>query len=71
MAPQKKASKGTKESKVKRKGGKDSSMVMEMPLTKETREFYHIQIRDLEDKLARWVGRQGSWSCWVSCSAPS
>lgn len=62
MAPKKKASKGAKEPKVKKKGGKESSMVMEMPLTEETREFYHIQIRDLEDRLARWVGRQGGWS---------
>ncbi|KAF6327092.1 cilia and flagella associated protein 157 [Rhinolophus ferrumequinum] len=54
MAPKKKASKGAKEPKVKKKGGKDSSMVMEMPLTEETREFYHIQIRDLEDRLARY-----------------
>ncbi|XP_019492213.1 PREDICTED: cilia- and flagella-associated protein 157 [Hipposideros armiger] len=55
MAPKKKASKGAKEPKVKKKGGKkDSSMVMEMPLAEETREFYHIQIRDLEDRLARY-----------------
>lgn len=72
MAPKKKASKGAQEPKVKKKGGKkDSSMVMEMPLAEETREFYHIQIRDLEDRLARWVDKQGGWSCWVSSSARS
>lgn len=70
MAPKKKAGKGAKEPKVKKKSGKkESSMVMEMPLAKETREFYHIQIRDLEDRLARCVGRRGGWSCQVRSSA--
>lgn len=64
MAPKMKASMGAKEPKVKKKGGKkDPITVMEMPLAKETREFYHIQIRDLEDRLARWVGGQGGWFC--------
>ncbi|KAG8512791.1 Cilia- and flagella-associated protein 157, partial [Galemys pyrenaicus] len=53
MAPKKK---GAKEPEVKRKKGgkKDSITPMEMPLSEETREFYHIQIRDLEDRLARY-----------------
>lgn len=63
MAPKKKATKGTKEPEVKKKGGKkDASMgskPAETPLGEEMREFYHIQIRDLEDRLARWVGSQG------------
>ncbi|XP_037350886.1 cilia- and flagella-associated protein 157 isoform X2 [Talpa occidentalis] len=56
MAPKKKANKGAKDREVrKKKGGKkDSITPMEMPLSKETREFYHIQIRDLEDRLARY-----------------
>ncbi|XP_069330792.1 cilia- and flagella-associated protein 157 [Eulemur rufifrons] len=58
MAPKKKANKGGKEPEVKKKGGKKEAGVilkpMEMPLAEETREFYHIQIRDLEDRLARY-----------------
>nr|XP_012627451.1 cilia- and flagella-associated protein 157 isoform X2 [Microcebus murinus] len=58
MAPKKKASKGGKEPEVKKKGGKKEGGMtlkpMEMPLEEETREFYHIQIRDLEDRLARY-----------------
>ncbi|XP_077624392.1 cilia- and flagella-associated protein 157 isoform X1 [Crocuta crocuta] len=59
MAPKKKATKGAKEPEVKKKKGgkKDASMASkpaEMPLGEELREFYHIQIRDLEDRLARY-----------------
>ncbi|XP_012577109.1 PREDICTED: uncharacterized protein C9orf117 homolog [Condylura cristata] len=56
MAPKKKATKGAKEPEVKKKrGGKKESITpMERPLSEETREFYHIQIRDLEDRLARY-----------------
>ncbi|XP_007471886.1 PREDICTED: uncharacterized protein C9orf117 homolog [Lipotes vexillifer] len=58
MAPRKKAGKGAKEPEVKKKGGKkDPSLAdkpMEMPISEEIREFYHIQIRDLEDRLARY-----------------
>ncbi|KAF5928911.1 hypothetical protein HPG69_002685, partial [Diceros bicornis minor] len=58
MAPKKKASKGAKELEVKKKGSKkDPGMAkkpMEMPVGEEIREFYHIQIRDLEDRLARY-----------------
>ncbi|XP_040338331.1 cilia- and flagella-associated protein 157 [Herpailurus yagouaroundi] len=59
MAPKKKATKGTKEPEVKKKKGgkKDASMAskpVETPLGEEMREFYHIQIRDLEDRLARY-----------------
>ncbi|XP_029775372.1 cilia- and flagella-associated protein 157 isoform X1 [Suricata suricatta] len=58
MAPKKKATKGAQEPEVKKKGGKkDASMASqqaETPLGEETREFYHIQIRDLEDRLARY-----------------
>ena len=61
MAPKKK---GAKEPELKKKKGgkKDPNLAnkpMEMPISEEIREFYHIQIRDLEDRLARWVGRQG------------
>lgn len=76
MAPKKKATKGAKEPEVKKKKGgrKDASMASkpaEAPLDEETREFYHIQIRDLEDRVARWVGGQGGWSCWVRSPAQS
>ncbi|CAD7667979.1 unnamed protein product [Nyctereutes procyonoides] len=59
MAPKKKATKGTKDPEVKKKKGgkKDASMAnkpMETTLGEEIREFYHIQIRDLEDRLARY-----------------
>ncbi|XP_012495119.1 PREDICTED: uncharacterized protein C9orf117 homolog [Propithecus coquereli] len=58
MAPKKKASKGGKEPEVKKKGGKKEAGVIlkpvETPLAEETREFYHIQIRDLEDRVARY-----------------
>ena len=60
MAPKK----GAKEPELKKKKGgkKDPSVAnkpMEMPISEEIREFYHIQIRNLEDRLARWVGEQG------------
>ncbi|XP_072598056.1 cilia- and flagella-associated protein 157 isoform X1 [Vulpes vulpes] len=59
MAPKKKATKGAKDPEVKKKKGgkKDASMAnkpMETTLGEEIREFYHIQIRDLEDRLARY-----------------
>lgn len=61
MAPKKK---GAKEPELKKKKGgkKDPNLAnkpMEMPISEENREFYHIQIRNLEDRLARWVGEQG------------
>ncbi|KAM8943975.1 cilia- and flagella-associated protein 157 isoform 2-T2 [Lycaon pictus] len=59
MAPKKKATKGAKDPEVKKKKGgkKDASMAnkpMETTVGEEIREFYHIQIRDLEDRLARY-----------------
>ncbi|KAM8803533.1 cilia- and flagella-associated protein 157 isoform 1-T1 [Rhynchonycteris naso] len=55
MAPKKKANKGAKEPETKKKGGKkDSSLVTDMVLAEGMREFYHNQIRDLEDRLARY-----------------
>nr|XP_008509662.1 PREDICTED: uncharacterized protein C9orf117 homolog [Equus przewalskii] len=59
MAPKKKAGKAAKEFEVKKKKGnkKDAGVAnkpMEMPVGEEIREFYHIQIRDLEDRLARY-----------------
>ncbi|XP_012379575.1 cilia- and flagella-associated protein 157 isoform X2 [Dasypus novemcinctus] len=58
MAPKKKAGKGVKEPEVKKKKGgkKDPNLAksMEVLIDEETREFYHIQIRDLEDRLARY-----------------
>lgn len=76
MAPKKKATKGAKDPEVKKKKGgkKDASMAnkpMETTLGEEIREFYHIQIRDLEDRLARWVGAQGGRCCWVRSPAHS
>ncbi|XP_037653243.1 cilia- and flagella-associated protein 157 [Choloepus didactylus] len=59
MAPKKKAGKGVKEPEVKKKKGskKDPNLAnksAEVFVDEETREFYHIQIRDLEDRLARY-----------------
>ncbi|KAM9207524.1 cilia- and flagella-associated protein 157 [Dugong dugon] len=57
MAPKKKTSKGGKELEIKKKKGgkKDPNTAnMETIFDAETREFYHIQIRDLEDRLARY-----------------
>ncbi|XP_009455605.2 cilia- and flagella-associated protein 157 isoform X3 [Pan troglodytes] len=55
MAPKKSVSKAGKELEVKKKGGKKEPVVaVEPPLAKEMKEFYHIQIRDLEDRLARY-----------------
>ncbi|XP_077001742.1 cilia- and flagella-associated protein 157 isoform X2 [Tamandua tetradactyla] len=59
MAPKKNAGKGVKEPEVKKKKGgrKDPNLAnksMEVLIDEETREFYHIQIRDLEDRLARY-----------------
>ncbi|XP_075416866.1 cilia- and flagella-associated protein 157 [Tenrec ecaudatus] len=56
MAPKIKAGKGGKEPEGKKKKGgkKDSGAATDTVLDPETREFYHIQIRDLEDRLARY-----------------
>ncbi|XP_040818689.1 cilia- and flagella-associated protein 157 [Ochotona curzoniae] len=59
MAPKKKVGKGVKEPEgKKKKGGKKDATVslkpVETPLSEETREFFLIQIRDLEDRLARY-----------------
>ncbi|ELK26599.1 hypothetical protein MDA_GLEAN10019322 [Myotis davidii] len=55
MAPKKKAKKGAKELEAKKKSAKkEPNVVMDMVLAEELREFYHIQIRDLEDRLARY-----------------
>ncbi|XP_027963452.1 cilia- and flagella-associated protein 157 [Eumetopias jubatus] len=58
MAPKKKATQGAKEPEVKKKkGGKKDASTANKPmetLGEEIREFYHIQIRDLEDRLARY-----------------
>uniref|UniRef100_A0A8C5KLU7 Cilia- and flagella-associated protein 157 n=1 Tax=Jaculus jaculus TaxID=51337 RepID=A0A8C5KLU7_JACJA len=58
MAPKKASKGGVKEIDVKKKGGKKDTNVVpkpiDSPLTEETREFYHNQIRDLEDRLARY-----------------
>lgn len=61
MAPKKKPNKSGKEFEgKKRKGGKkDTSAGVksgESTLVEELKEFYHKQIQDLEDRLARWVG---------------
>ncbi|XP_007942562.1 cilia- and flagella-associated protein 157 [Orycteropus afer afer] len=60
MAPKKQASKGGKELEIKKKKGgkKDPNTAnTETDFNKETREFYHIQIRDLEERLARYEGK--------------
>ncbi|XP_023599287.1 cilia- and flagella-associated protein 157 [Myotis lucifugus] len=55
MAPKKKAKKGAKELETKKKSAKkEPNMAMDMVLAEELRQFYHIQIRDLEDRLARY-----------------
>ncbi|XP_036892597.1 cilia- and flagella-associated protein 157 isoform X2 [Sturnira hondurensis] len=56
MAPKKKANKGAKEPEVKRKKGgkKDPGTAVDPAVVEELRKFYHIQIRDLEDRLARY-----------------
>nr|XP_010349631.2 cilia- and flagella-associated protein 157 isoform X3 [Saimiri boliviensis boliviensis] len=56
MAPKKSWSKAGKELEVKKKkaGKKEPTVVVEAPLATEVKEFYHIQIRDLEDRLARY-----------------
>ncbi|XP_016066492.1 PREDICTED: uncharacterized protein C9orf117 homolog [Miniopterus natalensis] len=55
MAPKKKANKGAKEPDGKKKGGKkDPTMALDKALAEEIREFYHVQIRDLEDRVARY-----------------
>uniref|UniRef100_A0A8C9QS24 Cilia- and flagella-associated protein 157 n=1 Tax=Spermophilus dauricus TaxID=99837 RepID=A0A8C9QS24_SPEDA len=58
MASKKKAIFGGKDSDVKKKKGKKDTTVtikmVEGPLAEEMREFYLNQIRDLEDRLARY-----------------
>ncbi|XP_006892679.1 PREDICTED: uncharacterized protein C9orf117 homolog [Elephantulus edwardii] len=57
MAPKKKTSKAGKDLEIKKKkGGKKDTNVTstETALDPETREFYYIQIRELEDRLARY-----------------
>ncbi|XP_045701866.1 cilia- and flagella-associated protein 157 [Phyllostomus hastatus] len=56
MAPKKKANRGAKELEVKKKKGgkKDPGAAVDQTVVEEIRKFYHIQIRDLEDRLARW-----------------
>lgn len=73
MAPKKKANKGAKEPEVKKKKGakKDPGTAMDMISAEEMREFYHIQIRDLEDRLARCVGGQPGWSCPAEAPLPA
>lgn len=59
MAPKKKPNKGGKEIQSKKKigGRKDTSgsKTPELAMVEELKEFYHKQIQDLEDRLARWV----------------
>ncbi|KAL1785831.1 cilia-and flagella-associated 157 [Sigmodon hispidus] len=59
MAPKKKLNKGGKEfeGRKKKSGKKDTSAVSksaEPTLVEELKEFYHKQIQDLEDRLARY-----------------
>ncbi|KAM5298524.1 LOW QUALITY PROTEIN: cilia- and flagella-associated protein 157 [Ctenodactylus gundi] len=55
MAPKKKANKGGKEPDAKKKGSKkDPSVAAKIMDEAEMREFYLAQIRDLEDRLARY-----------------
>ncbi|ERE71209.1 syntaxin-binding protein 1 [Cricetulus griseus] len=59
MAPKKKPNKGNKEFEGKKKKGgkKDTSSALKTPETnvvEELKEFYHKQIQDLEDRLARY-----------------
>ncbi|XP_040591563.1 cilia- and flagella-associated protein 157 [Mesocricetus auratus] len=59
MAPKKKLNKGLKEFEGKRKKGgrKDVSAALKSPestVVEELKEFYHKQIQDLEDRLARY-----------------
>ncbi|XP_008823307.1 cilia- and flagella-associated protein 157 [Nannospalax galili] len=55
MAPKKKLNRG-KELEVKKRGGKKgaSTTVKESTMVEELKEFYHKQIQDLEDRLARY-----------------
>ncbi|XP_034351203.2 cilia- and flagella-associated protein 157 isoform X1 [Arvicanthis niloticus] len=58
MAPKKKPNKGGKEMQGKKKigGRKDTSgtKTPELAMVEELKEFYHKQIQDLEDRLARY-----------------
>lgn len=74
MASKKKGNFGGKEADIKKKKGKKEPVVpikiVEGPSLEEMREFYLNQIRDLEDRLARWVaGWQGGWCCGVRSMA--
>lgn len=73
MAPKKKANKGVKEPEVKKKKGgkKDPGTATDLLSTEELREFYHIQIRDLEDRLARCAGGQGGWARRAAAPLPA
>ncbi|KAF6123616.1 cilia and flagella associated protein 157 [Phyllostomus discolor] len=53
MAPKKKANRGAKDLEVKKKKGSKKDPV-DPTVVEEIRKFYHIQIRDLEDRLARY-----------------
>jgi hypothetical protein len=58
MAPKKKPNKGGKEMQGKKIGGKkdaSGTKTPELAMVEELKEFYHKQIQDLEDRLARWV----------------
>ncbi|XP_054993597.1 cilia- and flagella-associated protein 157 [Sorex araneus] len=57
MAPKKKTNKAPNELEKKRRSGKKDTGTpkpLEPPLSEETKEFYLMQIRDLEDRLARY-----------------
>ncbi|XP_004641604.1 cilia- and flagella-associated protein 157 [Octodon degus] len=54
MAPKKKTNKGDKEKKGGKKDPGAAVKTTETPSVEEMREFYLIQIRDLEDRLARY-----------------
>lgn len=64
MAPKKKPNKGGKETPGKKKmGGRkdtDGTKTPELAMVEELKEFYHKQIQDLEDRLARWVVSWGA-----------
>lgn len=58
MAPKKRPIKGGKETGGKKTGGKkdaSGTKTPELAMVEELKEFYHKQIQDLEDRLARWV----------------
>ncbi|XP_007942563.1 cilia- and flagella-associated protein 157-like [Orycteropus afer afer] len=57
MAPKKQASKGGKELESKKKKGGKKDPNTETVFNLETREFYLVQIQDLENRLARYEGK--------------